>query len=193
MKRFILAKHWHFFIASFPIPIILFILGWYTPFTIFNGAPKFILIPMAIVIAQMTIYLWLWNIAKYFINVLPNHLKNKYTFFKWVIIIPVVLILLILLHFIIGASVVGFGKLSYVNEMLKSMYLILPLWIVLLLSKLFCFYYVSRVLQSLHTIRTIDTKIIFRNSEFLLMLLFPIGIWFLQPRINILALEIRDN
>ncbi len=194
MERFILAKHWHYFIASFALPLILFIFGWYAPFHFFNGATMFILIPLSIVVAQMSVYLWLWSIGKYFKKNLPNHLSNKFNLFKWFVRIPVFLILSILVYLLVGASFIGMGgKMSFYNTMGMSMYVILPLWIVLLISKLFCIYYISRVLQSLHSIRSLDSKFIFHNSEFILILFFPVGIWFLQPRVNNLFIEIKDN
>ncbi len=187
MERFVLAKHWGFFVMSFAVPLILFLLGWFTPFYVLNGATVFVLIPLSIVIAQLTIYFWLWGVGKYFKPELPKHLLNKFNMFKWFVRIPVYLIVGILIYLLIGATVVGTGKLSFANTMGVSMYAIIPLWFLLLLSKLFCFYYISRVIQSMQTIEVMSSKSIFRNPEFFLILVYPVGIWFLQPKLNKIA------
>jgi hypothetical protein len=59
--------------------------------------------------------------------------------------------------------------------------------IFVLLSIIYCFYYVSKMLVSMEKQR--DVKFKEHQLEFFLFFIFIVGIWILQPRINRLATE----
>lgn len=182
MRKYLLAKHWHYFIAAFILPLFILTLGLFLPFYVLNGATPFIAIPLSILIAQLVIYFWLWNIGKLLFNKLPFFISKEYAVFKWLIIIPAAISLLIFIFLLSGAFILGMGYFSYSSTLFSSMIIILPLWGLLLLSKLYCFYFAAKVLKSSEQHRNVRGVEIL--NDFMLLVFFPIGIWIIQPRLN---------
>lgn len=182
MRKYLLAKHWHYFIAAFILPIIILAVGILLPFYVLNGATIFIAVPFSIVVGQMVIYFWLWNIGKVLFEKLPFYISKEYATFKWLITIPVIISLLIFAFWLIGAFILGMGYFSFSSTLYSALIVILPLWVILLLSKFYCFYFAAKVLKSTELQRNV--RFFEFYPEFLLFILFPIGIWFIQPRLN---------
>lgn len=191
MKKYLLAKHWHYFIAAFVLPLSILVIGVTLPFSFLNGAAFFIALPLSILVAQMVVYFWLWNIGKVLLKNLPLYISNEYAFFKWLIIIPTIISLLIFAFLMVGASIVGMGYYTFSQTLISSMIIILPLWIALLISNIYCFYIAAKALKSSelgHNLRGIEFI-----GDFLLFIFFPIGIWFIQPRLNRLMLQMEEE
>ncbi len=189
MRKFLLAKHWHYFIAAFILPLSILTLGIFLPFYVLNGATPFIAIPLSILIAQMVVYFWLWNIGKVLFSKLPFYISKEYALFKWLIIIPTAVSLLIFAFLLSGAFILGMGYLSFSSILFSSMIIVLPLWILLLITKFYCFYFVAKVLKSFEKQRNV--RQVEFLGDFLLLVFFPVGIWFIQPRINRLVYQIE--
>lgn len=182
MRKYLLAKHWHYFIAAFILPLSILTLGILLPFYVLNGATIFIAVPLSILVSQMVLYFWLWNIGKMLFDKTPFYISKEYVVFKWLIIIPASFILFISFFLLIGAAVLGMGYFSFSTTLFSSMIIILPLWILLLLTKLYCFYFAAKVLKSSELQRNV--QLFDFLGDFLLFVFFPIGIWFIQPRLN---------
>ena len=142
----------------------------------------FIAIPLSILIAQLVIYFWLWNIGKMLFDKMSFYISKEYAVFKWLIIIPAAVSLLIFAFLLSGAFILGMGYFSFSSTLFSSMIIILPLWALLLFSKLYCFYFVAKLLKSSEQQRNVRGVEFF--GDFLLLVFFPIGIWFIQPRLN---------
>ncbi|WP_026473284.1 hypothetical protein [Alkaliflexus imshenetskii] len=182
MDKVLKARHWQLFLFVFIIPFALFLSAFMVPLYFFNGAWLFFALPVAIVIAQLTLYLWMWSVGTVVYRRFGLQQFFSNGLFRSLIIVPVVMILLVMAFWIWGASILSMGKFSMANTLTGALWILIPLQMVLIISKFYCFYFTAKVLRSaeLQKPAVFDELI----SEFILMIIFPVGLWFLQPRIN---------
>jgi glucan phosphoethanolaminetransferase (alkaline phosphatase superfamily) len=119
-------------------------------------------------------FAWLYTIGTNLHPMLPETVKLNLKRFKIFIIIPTLYILIFVLVFIVSMS--GNG----------SVFGIFPLIIPVHIFSMFCIFYSlyfnAKILKSVEWQRPVT----FNDyaGEFFLIWFFPIGIWFIQPRIN---------
>jgi TM2 domain-containing membrane protein YozV len=107
--------------------------------------------------------------------------------FKFFVTVPLVIIILILVFWLWGATILGLGQFSMANVLTGMLVFVIPLEILFMISKLYCFYFVAKVLKSAekNETQTFETFAV----DFIWLVLFPIGLWFIQPRVNKLAFD----
>lgn len=182
MKNFFLtSKHWQLFLASFGIYFgssVLFVLPlFYSENTRITG-----LLWAMIWGFFMFLYLsWFYYLIRGLNKKIHSHeLKTKTSNLRFFLIFPIVFVFVLLYYF-----PTEFYNLT--NE--KK----LPVWIfavfAVYLFWVFCVFYL--IYQAAKTIKTaeIQKKVGFSDfaGEFFLLWFSPIGVWFLQPKINKLA------
>lgn len=118
--------------------------------------------------------LWIWIVATGLQDKVPEDIKLKVNKFKVFFIIPMVYFVLYMTLFF--PSIMNF-------DVEPTLFLIImPLHFFAMFCMLYCLYFAAK------TIRTVELKRIVHSSdyigEFFLIWLFPIGVWFIQPRIN---------
>jgi len=179
MKILLYAKHWQIFTFAFLVPVLL-IMGYFFYFgDIYNAiySPSiFYIMPCAIVILLTVIYAWLWTAGLTFSRNIEGQNRSP-NLFKTLIIIPVILLVLILILTISGR--LGFIIMFYI---IPALVVITPLLFVFIISIIYCYYFVARSIKEYETRQNMKFEDFFK--EFMLILFFPVGIWFLQPRIN---------
>jgi hypothetical protein len=182
MKRFLLAKSWQLFLAVFVVPFSIFISGLFVPLHVLNGAYFFFAIPIAVVLSQMVIYSWMWSVGHILFKALNLSLFFTNGTFRFFIAIPVAIIFLILIFWLWGATILGLGQFSMANILTGMLVFVVPLEILFMASQFYCFYFVAKVIKTAET----DKVVSFENfsTEFIWLILFPVGIWFIQPRVN---------
>lgn len=192
---FLRAKHWQIFVPLIAIPfVVMMIFGIIVGVYVINHQPQrpedmawiFYLMPFIMAAAGFVQFAWTWNVLTKLSKLIPQ--EKVYmpsgrikTFF----IIPVVYLCIVPLF---GAFMISnIGRAEHGDPSgIFSMFLIGLLIFFMHLFSIFCmlhtFYFIAK------TIRVAETQ---QNAtfsdfagDFFLTWFFPVGIWFLQPRIN---------
>ncbi len=185
MKRFLLAKSWQLFIAVFVLPIMILFSGLLVPVYVFNGAYFFIAIPLAIVLSQVVVYLWMWSVGEKLYKQLNMSSQFSNKTFQFFVAVPFVIILLGLFFWLWGATILGLGQFSMANILTGMLVFVIPLEILFMVSKFYCFYFVAKVIKSAETSEVAQFDAF--TMDFIYLILFPLGLWFIQPRVIKLA------
>ena len=184
MNLILRAKHWQIFIVVFFIPSLLIVVGLLCYNFYGSLTSLFYMIPTGLALSQIVIYAWLWIVGK----TISDNVEGQ-KLFKTLIKIPCFVILLILFFWLFLTLRISFGFFSTANILFASLFVILPVQFVFVVSLIYCFYFVARSLKQFETKQKPKFEEFFK--EFILILIFPVGIWFLQPRINRILLEFR--
>lgn len=185
MKRFLLALNWQLFLLVALLPLLILVGGLLVPAYYFSGATLFFAVPLAVVFSQVVLYGWMWSVGQglYRQKGLQAYFSNKT--FRWMVAIPVFIILLVLIFWLWGAAILGMGKFSMANVLTGALLFLLPLEVIFIVSKFYCLYFVARVLKTAELQRAARFEDF--SMEFILLMVFPIGLWWIQPRVNRLA------
>lgn len=208
MSIFLKAKHWQLFLLLFVLPIFLFFIGIALFFANFDfqalsesePSPELIMdmfsnislmfTPMIVVFIIQ--YCWYWSVAIGLKRYLPEGLAINSTLFKVCFFVSLIYISsFVLLSFgfsqflksIIDSSIDGNIQPNFViGRGIAAFSMIFPLH----LFSMFSMFYI--IYHSAKTIKTVIAKkhVTFSDfvEEFFLIWFFPIGIWFIQPKIN---------
>ncbi|MGB0524989.1 MAG: hypothetical protein ACPGJS_18600 [Flammeovirgaceae bacterium] len=192
MNIFLKAKHWQLFVLLFGIPMagqFLMIAG-----IVSNAnqvAPEiygntrevsnqmnlmFKIFPFLMLILVGTFGGWLWAIGTGLQHRIPDHLKINITRFKLFTIIPFSYII-----------VLSFSMMAIQQQLMLGINpAIFILMFVLHIFSMFCIlhtmYYVAKTLKTVELQREASFSDFI--GEFLLIWVFPIGIWIIQPKVN---------
>lgn len=168
MDRIIKLKHWQVFTVFMVLYVSIFIFQ-YNEFTIWNISS----LKLEVFFSILLLILWFsWILTVgIFLNSIPD---NPYHFKKWVIIFATI------------SLIVGYTDL--ILHKLGSESGFIPLWFTFLTTPLtfwgivYVFYKVPKSLKSIE----LGRKVKFSECivELILIALFPIGIWIIQPRLN---------
>jgi len=185
MKRFLLALNWQLFLLVALLPLLILVGGLLVPAYYFSGATLFFAVPLAVVFSQVVLYGWMWSVGQglYRQKGLQAYFSNKT--FRWMVATPVFIILLVLIFWLWGAAILGMGKFSMANVLTGALLFLLPLEVIFIVSKFYCLYFVARVLKTAELQRAARFEDF--SMEFILLMVFPIGLWWIQPRVNRLA------
>jgi hypothetical protein len=168
MKRIIKLKHWQVFTVFMIFYVAIFIFH-YNEFTIWNiSSIKFEV--FFSILLLILLFSWILTMG-IFLNSIPD---NPYHFKKWVIIFATISI-------VIGYTDLILHKLGNESSFI-------PLWYTLLTTPLtvwgivYVFYKVPKSLKSIE----VGRKVKFSECiiELILIAIFPIGVWIIQPRLN---------
>jgi len=195
ITRFLQAKHWQLFLLTIGIPMILqlVLIGRATNSALNGTGPSattttafFIVFPLLMILLTGTLGGWFWSIAVGLDEVIPEHLRLKLSRFKLLLLFPAAYLLLTMAM----VSSRAFIKISLFEELPKPLLTsVVILWMLLHLFTMFCvahsMYFVAKTIKIAETQRVASFGDFM--GEFFLIWFYPVGIWFLQPRINKLA------
>jgi hypothetical protein len=191
-ERFLRAKHWHLFLLTCGLPIILQIIMMGTMFaSIANGAHPdpsiflsvFAFFPLLMIISAGTFFGWFWSIAIGLQDKLPVNIKMKTGKFKVFFFIPIAYMLL----FSIGIATAMIGMFSSDEPpndrlILSTMAIVMPLHLFSMFCIFYCGYFASKTFKTAELQR--ETTFSDFAGEFFMLWFYPIGIWIIQPKIN---------
>lgn len=150
--------------------------------------------PFIIISAMGVLHGWYWSVVIGLHHQVPDHLKPNLKLFKFFFFVPLVYLLIIS----IGLFSVFSSMDSWNAEIIQpepSWFIGLILIIPLHLLSIFSIFY--QMVVAAKTIRFAEVKEFLSTSEyigdFFLIWFFPIGVWFLQPKINKLAEEKNEE
>lgn len=191
---FLRAKHWQLFVPLVAIPFISFIIFGIAVAVILLGHDVeredtvwiFYFFPILFILCGFIQFAWFWNVLTKLSKLVNNRVKFPVRRIKLFFFIPIIYLCLVpfFIAFVIKTTAVSGPS---VDEMLQLGILGIFVFILHFFS-IFCIlhtiYFVAK------TIRSAELK---RNAhfstfvgDFFLIWIFPVGIWFIQPRINAL-------
>lgn len=191
INRFLNAKHWQLFTLMFGIPILLQIITMISMFANIdsNGNPDqtgmlnmMKIFPIIMLLYVGLFFGWFWSIGIGLQKFIPTDIKMKIQKFKIFFFIPLVYILFILI--VIGTIFYGIssGSNAVGGIVGKMLLFIIPMHLFSMFCMFYLLYFVSKTIKTTELKRTVTFSEF--AGEFFLIWFFPIGIWFIQPKIN---------
>ena len=120
---------------------------------------------------------WLWSLGRFLQSVVPHRLKMSPTFFRISVTLPLLCIPLLALAFqSLNVALIGIVFIAYG---------------IALAAEVYSWYFVARSLALAQYLR----KVRFSDYEATLLGIwfFPVGVWFIQPKINRLYVKSSEN
>ena len=191
IKKFLNAKHWQLFTLMFGIPILLQIITMTSMFVNIdansNPDPTGTLNMMKIFPIIMLLYVglffgWFWSIGIGLQKYIPSDINMKTKKFKIFFFIPLIYILFFLT--IIGTTFYGIssGNNAVGGIVGKMLFIVIPMHLFSMFCMFYLLYFVSKAIKTTELERNVTFSEFI--GEFFMIWFFPIGIWFIQPRIN---------
>lgn len=194
IEKFLSAKHWQLFLVLFGAPVLIHLtfIAFLVQGVVGDSPSEIVIInyltlvyPIVGLVFLSGYYGWIWSVATGLLSKIPPMIDMKVKYFKIFFFIPLIYLIsfiALLLFFTNG----GLDLLSPKN--LESTIYLLIIIVPIHLIAMFCNFYIVY-----HLAKTIKTAELQRSvkfsefiEEFLLILFFPFGIWFIQPRVNAL-------
>jgi hypothetical protein len=185
MKWFMQAQHWQIFLLVFAFPLALLSSGFILTNYYFNPAILFYLFPISIAVLQTSIYAWMWVVGTNLSKQNNRVTKSGLSLFRLFIIIPMVILGMILIFWLSGATFFSLGSFSMADVLYASLIVILPIQFLIVISMFYCYVFIAKTIKMAEEGR--DLKFDEYFAEFIFVAILFIGIWVLQPRINKLA------
>lgn len=209
INLFLRAKHWQIFILTFLLPFIAYMFmmvnmfsniiemqsdivsndGPPNPFFMLNQMKYFGLVMFSFAFFQ---YVWQWSVGSKLHTKLPSHVSMNLNLFKACILIPFIYTLVLSIgmgsffEYLSDNMLLASSLNGQVPEEMSALFKWFPLFVILHLLSIICMFYnlffISKALKSAETQDHVTGSDYV--AEFFLTWFFPVGVWFLQPRIN---------
>jgi hypothetical protein len=168
---FLRAKHWQLFLLLCVVPTILeFTAAGYMP-TTFRfwrdlGPVSFLFLGLMFV-DMLCLFAWLWAMGSFLIALQKPVVRLKLSFFRIALIY---------------APVYGIAFFAVLLTYEPPVQAVLPLHLFAMYCMFYIFYFVARSLATVNK----GKEVFFSDyaKPLILLLLYPIGVWRIQPRIN---------
>jgi hypothetical protein len=180
MKKLLTLKHWQLFGLLVIIPMIIqfFLMG----YLLTNNNPSIMQItfPFVLIVYIGLFFSWFYVLGTNLYRKLPPTATMNLTKFKIFLFFPVIY-MLFLSVFMAGM----FSEISTAGEPNPGIFaIIFPLHLFAMFCIFYCLYFNAKALKTVEWQRPVTFSDF--AGEFFLIWFFPIGIWIIQPRINIL-------
>ncbi len=199
---FLRAKHWQIFIPLIAIPFItMIIFSILTAFVMVNNVPNrpedvlwiTYLMPFIMLLSASVQFGWFWNVLTKLSKLIPNEVRMPIKRMKLFFFIPLVYfcILPLFIGFVIhNTTHDNLHPGTLINVVIAGIFIFF-----LHLFSMFCIfhtiYFVAKTIRSAEIQRNATFSDF--TGDFFLIWFFPIGVWFIQPRINKLIQESNGN
>ncbi|WP_108124659.1 hypothetical protein [Saccharospirillum mangrovi] len=174
MNFFLKAKSWQIFMVGIALPIVAPYLAIYFNFKIIavSSGYELLLIPLCLLIGFVIYFLWFWSLGVGINRRIPAEIRPGNNFFKFSIIFSTFYTPFFLASFLFFSSKLP----SWLAPILGLLYFF----------SIYCALYVPFYIAK--NIRTFETNAPATFSStlgtYFPFLFLPVGIWFIQPRIN---------
>lgn len=185
MKKLLLLKHWQLFLLLISGPVIVFFLTFVMIASNYIGGTTFILMQLLTLCTMSIFFFWLYTLATNLNRKLPDVMPMNINRFKVFWAIPFLYIVLIYAFMMFTIPFISNGNIP--NPFIFL--LIFPLHLFSMFCIFYCLYFVAKSLKAVELQRKVSSGDYI--GEFFTLWFFPIGIWFIQPRVNKLFAE--DN
>ncbi|WP_423735686.1 hypothetical protein [Chitinophaga caseinilytica] len=178
MKKILYLKHWQLFALFIGVPVLFQIAAFSA--AVSGNDPMLILFFLPIISLVLTglYFSWFYTLGVNLQGKLPAREKMNLSRFKLFLLIPSVYILAISV-FMTGAYFVDL-PISGPEFLVPG--LLVPVHLFSMFCIFYSMYFVAKALKTVEWRRPVTFSDF--AGEFFLIWFFPIGIWFLQPRIN---------
>lgn len=188
ISRLLNAKHWHLFLLTFGIPLIVQIVlvililmasGFQSDPNVTFIVYYMAAFPVMMLISSGILIGWFWSVGVGLHSKLPDNVRMNVGRFKLLLLIPVVYILFFV-GFVINTISGVFQTGLFPNEQL--LLFILPLHLFCMFCIFYCLYFVAKTIKSVELQREVSFSDF--AGEFFLIWFYPFGIWIIQPKVN---------
>ena len=195
ISKFLNAKHWQLFLLIFGLPLITQIILVVAMMTNIANAdnpdPALIFTYMQILPLLMIVFMglqfgWFWSMAIGLQSKVPENVKMKVKKFKIFFFIP--LIYLVALSILMSIFFYGFsveGTELDLRLIPFLMLFIMPLHLFSMFCILYSIYFVAKTFKTVELQRAVNFSDFV--GEFFMVWFYPIGIWFIQPKVNVIV------
>ena len=180
MNTFLKLKHWQIFGLIACTYLAYQVAGKTTVSVTWENTTTTVIYYSPLVILFIAVlWGWLYSIGVSLTQKTPDTVKMNLTMFKWCMIF--LLSFLLITHL---SAYLGFFNSLFYNVRLTwiTIFILIPLTLFSLFCIVYCFYFNGKALKAAE----LQSPVTFRDyaGEFCLFLLFPIGIWVIQPKLN---------
>lgn len=198
INLFLRARHWHLFALTFGITMVFQIVIMAQMFSGFAYGSEpdldgiltvFQIIPWISFFYLAIMFGWYWSVAIGLQAKLPENANMKTGKFKWFFFVPLIYLMAFTIFMSVGLTTI-FRSLEQGNEpdpgfIIGMIPVIMPLHLFSIFCVFYCLYFVAKTIKTAELQR--ETAFSDFVGEFFLIWFFPIGIWFIQPKVNQLA------
>lgn len=198
MKLFLRAKHWQLFLVTYGLPILIQILGVVGLLSVASQLESggvepnpFAMVPffLVILLAMGGIMGWMWSVGVGLQDKLPQGMEMKTGRFKAFMIYPFVYIAFFACMWLFLFTSMTSGVEPNFN----------PLWMLAIfpmhLFAMFCMFhnmwFTAKTLKSVELQR--EAKFADFAGEFFLIWFWVVGVWIIQPKVNLLSEGITEE
>ncbi|MDP1728082.1 MAG: hypothetical protein Q8M15_14950 [Bacteroidota bacterium] len=185
-------KHWQLFIWTFGAPVCTQIIIMVSMISNIshesNPEPEqmylyFKFIPIITFIFMVTFFTWFWAIAIGLQKKVPAHIPLNTILFKILFFIVLIYSFFYMIGFLIIMSGIFQTDQPPDFSIFRSLFwIILPIHLFSVFCVIYATYLVAKTFKTAELQRAV--KFTDFAGEFLMLWFFPIGIWFIQPKIN---------
>ena len=174
MKVFLQAKNWQIFIILLILPIVseILILQYFLPHAFQTQIMMYFAVMM--IIYSIVFFSWLWSLGISLNTIVNEKQRMNIRLFK--------IFLIFLLIYVLATTVL----MQIIYDTTSYPILLPAILFPVHLFSLFCFLYCIRLVAKSLKMAEIKKTAVLKEylGDFFLIWFFPIGIWFIQPRIN---------
>ncbi|MGL4597261.1 MAG: hypothetical protein ACRCYO_07025 [Bacteroidia bacterium] len=187
MNALLRLKHWQLFILLYAIPFVLYLIVVITTLVSQNMMAMGVGMLLLMVYSIGSFGTWMYAVAKLSFEMRPQGSEMRITRFQLALLFPAfyfALLFLIIFYFISNLP-----DVSAPNPLLFL--LIIPCHLI----SMFCIFYVLYFVAKTFKGAELQYPVHFSDYfvDFILVWFLPVGIWFLQPRINALLERYEYN
>lgn len=189
MNLLLQLKHWQLFLLLFALPVGLEIAMVVVTLVENDPALMFSVFPWLIGAYLILLFGWFWTMGHFLHAKLPESVQMNLNYFRISILFPAVYILVFIVFiFRFIGQIQDPESFDPENMPNPLMFLaIAPLHLVSIFCLFYCLYFISKSLKAVDLQR--DVTLSDYIGEFALIWFWPVGIWFIQPKINKLFSE----
>ncbi|KOF02784.1 hypothetical protein AWW67_00685 [Roseivirga seohaensis] len=189
---FLKAKHWQLFSMLIGLPILGYMIMFALLFSYATTTNDLddttlksftVIIPAIVILVMSILFGWFWSIAIGLQSKIPPTVKMKVNKFKVFFFIPIVYIFSVLVFMtLFGLS--DFELNSDFNSVLPVglLAIMLPLHFLSMFGIFYSLYFVAKTYKTAELQREVSFSDF--AGEFFMIWFYPVGIWFIQPKIN---------
>lgn len=178
LDKLLRLKHWQLFILLVGLPLLIQISVISYAVASRDLTPMLVLIPMASLLFVAIFLAWFYALGTKLHTKLPSTVSMNLKRFKLFLMIPVLYIPLLF-------ALIAFGMDDWLPAVISGngfpvIFILLHLFSAFCMF--YCMYFIAKELKATELQRPVSFNDF--AGEFFLIWFFPIGVWFLQPRIN---------
>lgn len=178
MKQLLRLKHWQIFSLLIGVPFIFQAIALGSMLTNHNSLIFIGAFSVMLALFCGLLFSWFYASATNLYKMLPASVPMNLSRFKIALFLP--------LTYILAMSVFVFGLFSNMEFGLKPnlavFALIIPIHLLSMACIIYCLYFNAKALKAVE----LQAPVQFSDyiAEFFLFWFFPLGVWFIQPRLN---------